>query len=36
MPIAREVYAAVHEGRSAMQAYRGLIRTRAGSEDEPG
>ncbi len=36
MPIAREVYGAVHGGRSALQAYRGLIRMRAGSEDEPG
>ncbi|MFP6638978.1 MAG: NAD(P)H-dependent glycerol-3-phosphate dehydrogenase [Myxococcota bacterium] len=36
MPIAREVYAAVHEGRTALQAYRGLVRTRAGAEDEPG
>jgi len=36
MPIAREVYAAVHEGRSAMQAYRGLVRHRPGAEDEPG
>jgi glycerol-3-phosphate dehydrogenase (NAD(P)+) len=36
MPIAREVYGVVHEGRTAMQAYRGLVRRRAGSEDEPG
>ena len=36
MPIAREVYGAIHGGRSALQAYRGLIRTRPGSEDEPG
>ncbi|MEE3327539.1 MAG: NAD(P)H-dependent glycerol-3-phosphate dehydrogenase, partial [Myxococcota bacterium] len=36
MPIAREVYAAVHEGRTALQAYRGLVRTQAGREDEPG
>lgn len=36
MPIAREVYGAVHEGRSALQAYRGLVRTHPGSEDEPG
>lgn len=36
MPIAREVYGVIHEGRSALQAYRGLIRTRPGSEDEPG
>jgi glycerol-3-phosphate dehydrogenase (NAD(P)+) len=36
MPIAREVYAAVHEKRTALQAYRGLVRTKAGAEDEPG
>ena len=36
MPIAREVYGAIHEGRSPRQAYRGLIRHEAGSEQEPG
>jgi len=36
MPIAREVYRALYEGKSALQAYRGLIRTKAGSEDDPG
>ena len=36
MPIAREVFGAVHEGRTALQAYRGLIRHKAGSENEPG
>jgi glycerol-3-phosphate dehydrogenase (NAD(P)+) len=36
MPIAREVHGAVHEGRSALQAYRGLIRTKPESEDDPG
>lgn len=36
MPIAREVYGAVHQGRTALQAYRGLVRTRPGGEDEPG
>jgi glycerol-3-phosphate dehydrogenase (NAD(P)+) len=36
MPIAREVHAAVHEGRTALQAYRGLVRTQAGLEEEPG
>jgi glycerol-3-phosphate dehydrogenase (NAD(P)+) len=35
MPIAREVYGAIHEGRSARQAYRGLIRHQPGSEQEP-
>jgi glycerol-3-phosphate dehydrogenase (NAD(P)+) len=36
MPIAREVYGAVYEGKTARQAYRGLIRRRPGSEQEPG
>jgi glycerol-3-phosphate dehydrogenase (NAD(P)+) len=36
MPIAREVYGAVYEGKSALQAYRGLVRHAAGAEDEPG
>lgn len=36
MPIAREVYGVVHEGRTAAQAYRGLTRRPPGSESEPG
>jgi glycerol-3-phosphate dehydrogenase (NAD(P)+) len=36
MPIAREVFGAIHEGRTARQAYRGLIRHRPRSEQEPG
>ena len=36
MPIAREVYAAVHEGSPARDAYRGLTRREAGAEHEPG
>jgi glycerol-3-phosphate dehydrogenase (NAD(P)+) len=36
MPIVREVYGVVHLGSTPRQAYRGLIRTEAGSEDEPG
>jgi glycerol-3-phosphate dehydrogenase (NAD(P)+) len=36
MPIAREVYGVVHLGSTPRQAYRGLVRTEAGSEDEPG
>jgi len=36
MPIAREVYGAVYEGKSALQAYRGLVRHAPGAEDEPG
>jgi glycerol-3-phosphate dehydrogenase (NAD(P)+) len=36
LPIAREVYGVVHEGRTPMQAYRGLIRRRPGDEADPG
>lgn len=36
MPIAREVYGAVHGGRTAQQAYRGLVRHRPGAEGDPG
>lgn len=36
MPIAKEVYGAVHEGRTPIQAYRGLVRRKPGSEQEPG
>jgi glycerol-3-phosphate dehydrogenase (NAD(P)+) len=36
MPIAREVYRVVHEGSTPAQAYRGLLRVAAGSEQDPG
>ncbi len=36
MPISYEVYKVVHEGNTAMDAFRGLIRHRLGSEAEPG
>ena len=36
MPIAREVYGVVHEGRTPRQAYRGLIRHKPGAEGDPG
>jgi glycerol-3-phosphate dehydrogenase (NAD(P)+) len=36
MPIAHEVYRVVHEGSSASDAYRGLIRLAPRSEQEPG
>jgi glycerol-3-phosphate dehydrogenase (NAD(P)+) len=36
LPIAREVYGVVHEGRTPMQASRGLIRRRPGDEADPG
>jgi glycerol-3-phosphate dehydrogenase (NAD(P)+) len=32
MPIAREVYGVVHEGRTALDAYRGLLRRASGPE----
>jgi glycerol-3-phosphate dehydrogenase (NAD(P)+) len=35
MPIAREVYGVVHEGRTPMEAYRGLTRRPAGAEHDP-
>jgi glycerol-3-phosphate dehydrogenase (NAD(P)+) len=35
MPIAREVYGVLYEGRSARDAYRGLMRRRPGAEGEP-
>jgi len=36
MPIAREVFGVLYEGRSAREAYRGLVRTHPGDEAEPG
>ena len=36
MPIAREVFGCVYAGATARQAYRGLTRLAAGSEQEPG
>ena len=36
MPIARDVYRVIHEGGTARQAYRGLLRTSPGAESEPG
>jgi glycerol-3-phosphate dehydrogenase (NAD(P)+) len=36
MPIAREVFGVLYEGRSAREAYRGLVRSRPGDEAEPG
>ena len=36
LPIAREVYGVLYEGRSPNQAYRGLVRHRPGDEAEPG
>ncbi len=36
MPIAREVYRVVHEGSTPALAYRGLMRTAPGSEQDPG
>ncbi len=36
MPISHEVYKVCHEGSSARQAFRGLLRTASGSEADPG
>lgn len=36
VPIVREVYKVVHEGRTARSAFRGLLRRGARSEAEPG
>ncbi len=36
MPIAREVHGVLYEGRSARDAYRGLVRNKPGDEAEPG
>ena len=36
MPIAREVFGVLHEGATARDAYRGLVRSRPGDEAEPG
>jgi glycerol-3-phosphate dehydrogenase (NAD(P)+) len=36
IPIAREVYGVVHEGRTAAQAYQGLTRRTPGAEHDPG
>lgn len=36
MPISREVYRACHEGSTARQAFRGLLKTASRSEADPG
>ena len=36
LPIAREVYGVVHEGRTSLPPYRGLTRRRPGAEHDPG
>ncbi|MGB0388425.1 MAG: NAD(P)H-dependent glycerol-3-phosphate dehydrogenase [Ardenticatenaceae bacterium] len=36
MPISAEVYKIVHEGSTARDAYRGLLRYKSGSEADPG
>lgn len=36
MPIAEEIYKVIHEGNSAQDAYRGLVRKETGHEAEPG
>ena len=36
MPITKEVYKVVHEGSTAREAFRGLLRHKLGSEADPG
>lgn len=36
MPISHEVYKVVHEGNTAIDAFRGLLRHKIGSESDPG
>jgi glycerol-3-phosphate dehydrogenase (NAD(P)+) len=36
MPISREVYKVLYEGNTAADAFRGLVNTDVGSEEEPG
>jgi len=36
MPIAAEVFEVVQERRGASKAFRGLLRTSAGAESDPG
>lgn len=36
MPITEEVYKVIHDGNTAQDAYRGLLRTRSKSEADPG
>ncbi|MEM0994031.1 MAG: NAD(P)H-dependent glycerol-3-phosphate dehydrogenase [Bacteroidota bacterium] len=36
MPITHEVYKVVNEGNTALDAFKGLLRTEAGREEEPG
>ena len=36
MPISREVYKVLYEGNTASDAFRGLVNTDVGSEEEPG
>jgi glycerol-3-phosphate dehydrogenase (NAD(P)+) len=35
LPISREVYGVLYEGRTALEAYRGLVRREPGSEGDP-
>lgn len=36
MPITSEVYKVIHEGNTARDAFKGLLRTASGAESEPG
>jgi glycerol-3-phosphate dehydrogenase (NAD(P)+) len=35
LPISREVYGVLYEGRTALEAYRGLVRREPGAEGDP-
>jgi glycerol-3-phosphate dehydrogenase (NAD(P)+) len=35
LPISREVYGVLYEGRTALEAYRGLTRREPGAEADP-
>jgi glycerol-3-phosphate dehydrogenase (NAD(P)+) len=36
MPITQEVFRVVHEGSTAKDAFRGLLKSKSGSESDPG
>jgi glycerol-3-phosphate dehydrogenase (NAD(P)+) len=36
LPISKDVHGVIYEGRTALQAYRGLVRRDPGAENEPG
>jgi hypothetical protein len=36
LPSIQDVYGVLYEGKTALQAYRGLVRRDPGAESEPG